>query len=159
MIALMMIDALSKSKYFIWKISACNCNPEGSNGITCDDKGRCSCKAQAFDDKCEITSWSEDCCTSIEVYYDTPNIEYSYTSIYGFYEIQYDLINGRFWYKNDGRSIWWDGIDDWRLGLTDVKGSNRGYFKGSNCHTVLNWSVGVIFGGKNCIHIGHNELK
>ena len=54
-------------------------------------------------------------------------MEYSYSSIYGFYEKQDDLINGRTWYKNDGRSIWWDGIDDWKLGKTIVKGSMKGY--------------------------------
>ena len=36
------------------KISACNCNGDGSNGITCNDNGRCSCKANIINDKCNV---------------------------------------------------------------------------------------------------------
>ena len=39
--------------YFIFQISACNCNGDGSNGITCDDSGVCSCKANIINDKCD----------------------------------------------------------------------------------------------------------
>ena len=61
------------------------------------------------------------------MYYTGP-LEYTLNSIYGYYVRQEDLINGRPWYKNDGRSIWWDGKNDvWRLGQTTKKGSNYGY--------------------------------
>ena len=38
---------------FCFQFSACNCNVEGSNGITCDDDGICSCKANIINDKCD----------------------------------------------------------------------------------------------------------
>ena len=60
------------------------------------------------------------------MYYTGP-LEYTYTSIYGYYVRQEDLINGRPWYKNDGRSIWWDDeYDDWKLGKTTSKGTSNG---------------------------------
>ena len=37
----------------LFQFSACNCNAEGSNGITCDDSGVCSCKANIVNDKCD----------------------------------------------------------------------------------------------------------
>ena len=55
-------------------------------------------------------------------------MEYTYASIYGYYVRQEDLIHGRPWYKNYGKSIWWDDeYDKWRLGLTTGKGSSKGY--------------------------------
>ena len=37
-----------------FSISACNCNGDGSNDITCDDNGICkSCKANIINDKCD----------------------------------------------------------------------------------------------------------
>ena len=39
-----------------------------------------------------------------------------------------NLIDGRPWYKNDDRSIWWyDEGDRWMLGITTSKGSAKGY--------------------------------
>ena len=35
------------------QISACNCNGEGSNGITCNGNGICSCKANIINAKCD----------------------------------------------------------------------------------------------------------
>ena len=37
----------------LFQFSACNCNAEGSNGITCDDNGVCTCKANIINDKCD----------------------------------------------------------------------------------------------------------
>ena len=36
--------------HFIFK--ACNCNGNGSTGIICDDNGKCNCKANYINDKC-----------------------------------------------------------------------------------------------------------
>ena len=48
-------------------------------------------------------------------------MEYTFTSIYGYYIRQEKLINGRPWYKNDGRSIWWDDkTDRWKLFRTGL---------------------------------------
>ena len=61
------------------------------------------------------------------MYYNGP-LEYTYTSIYGYYVRQQNLINGRSWYKNDGRSIWLDGEENyWIFGQTADKGSSSGY--------------------------------
>ena len=68
-----------------------------------------------------------ECCDSIQVFYGTTNLENTYTNIYGYYVRQEDLINGRKWYKNVGKSIWWDGINDWWIGDTTDKGSELGY--------------------------------
>ena len=55
-------------------------------------------------------------------------MEYTFTSIYGYYYRQENLFNGRSWYKNDGRSIWWDGEENyWMLGQTTDKGGLDGY--------------------------------
>ena len=53
-------------------------------------------------------------------------MQYTDTSIYGYYVRQESLINGRPWYKNNVQSIWWDDTDKgscsinhcWRLGVT-----------------------------------------
>ena len=68
-----------------------------------------------------------ECCDLIQVFYGSTNQEYTYANIYGYYVRQEDLINGRAWYKNEGRSIWWDGTDDWMIGLTTEKGGTSGY--------------------------------
>ena len=38
---------------FFFHFSACNCDAEGSNGITCDASGNCSCKDNIINDKCD----------------------------------------------------------------------------------------------------------
>ena len=88
-----------------------------------------------------------NCCDSIEVYYDGP-LKYTFRSIYGYYVRQEDLINGRSWYKNDGRSIWWDGKNNnWKLGSTTKKGSSSGFAKLDNDGRCLpkipnqNWKI------------------
>ena len=74
-----------------------------------------------------LLSTFSDCCDSLEVYYSGP-LEYTYSSIYGYYVRQEELIHGRPWYKNDARSIYWDAKnDDWKLGLTTNKGSSSSY--------------------------------
>ena len=61
------------------------------------------------------------------MYHNGP-LEYTQSSIYGYYVRQQYLINGRPWYKNDGRSIWWDDkFDNWKLGITTEKGSSNSY--------------------------------
>ena len=72
-----------------------------------------------------LSFFFSDCCDSIEVYYTGP-LEYTHTSIYGYYVRQEDLINERPWYKNDGRSIWWDS-NSWSLGKTTTKGGSDSY--------------------------------
>ena len=78
-----------------------------------------------------------ECCDLIQVFYGSTNQEYTYANIYGYYVRQEDLINGRAWYKNEGRSIWWDGIDTWYIGWTTNKGSKLGYAKMRNNGSCL----------------------
>ena len=77
-------------------------------------------------------------------------MEYTYESVYGYYVRQEDLINGRPWYKNDGRSIWWDGKNNsWNLGHTTDKGSSKALAKLDNDGRCLpkipnqNWKLGA----------------
>ena len=42
---------LESPKYHFFK--ACNCNGDGSTGIICDDNGKCNCKANYMNDKCD----------------------------------------------------------------------------------------------------------
>ena len=87
-----------------------------------------------------IVSNFSECCDSIYINRDV-NIQrlnlyrnqytygevYTYESIYGYYVRQEDLIRGRPWYKNDGRSIWWSNEKKWMLGTTYNKGSSVGF--------------------------------
>ena len=72
---------------------------------------------------------STECCESIEVYYNSTEEAKFYTgkSIYGVYLRQTNKTNGRYWYRNDARSIWWDGNDYWYIGRTDDLGRREGY--------------------------------
>ena len=92
-----------------------------------------------------------ECCESLKVYYDTDEVEYTYRSIYGFYIKQNNKTNGRNWYRNDARSIWWDGIDDWWIGLTDALGEARGYAylkKDGSCLPEISDTSWKLYDGK-----------
>ena len=39
--------------FFIFQISACGCNTQGSNGNSCSPNGVCSCKANIIGSKCD----------------------------------------------------------------------------------------------------------
>ena len=57
-------------------------------------------------------------------------MEYTVESIYGSYVQQNNKTNGRNWYRNDARAIWWDGNNDWFIGNihnNDRLGGNAGY--------------------------------
>ena len=97
-----------------------------------------------------IQSTFSVCCDSLEVYYNGP-LEYTYESIYGYYVRQEDLINGRPWYKNDGRSIWWDGKNNnWKLGSTTKKGRVQ--------VDLLNWIMMVDVFQEYLIKLGNGEM-
>ena len=97
-----------------------------------------------FEEKNKINS----CCKSFEVYYDTPEVEYTHTSIYGFYVLQNNKTNGRNWYRNDVRSIWWDGNHRWVIGNTEDLGGEIGHVKlrkYESCFPEIsdtNWELG-----------------
>ena len=52
-------------------------------------------------------------------------MKYTYTSIYGFYVQQSNKKNGRNWYRNNVRAIWWNG--GWFIGPSKHAGSKGGY--------------------------------
>ena len=101
-----------------------------------------------------------DCCDSWEVFYNGP-LEYTHTSIYGFYVRQENLINGRPWYQNDARSIWWLETGSWALGITTAVGAPGGFAFLRNIEICLpkisnpQWSLfigsGNIEGGDNLL--------
>ena len=67
------------------------------------------------------------CKKGVEVYYATPNQEYWYEpGIYGNYEKQLQLVNGRAHFKKGNFGIWWDGEEKWTIGLEGNKGTNTG---------------------------------
>merc|ERR1719225_1514699 len=66
-------------------------------------------------------------CESIEVYHNGP-LEYTHKSIYGYYVRQENVINERPWFKNNGKSIWWD-TKYWRLGWTNRTGGQLSHAK------------------------------
>merc|ERR1712156_1311139 len=92
-----------------------------------------------------------DCdCAYIEVYHYDP-LEYTHTSIYGYYVSQEDLINERPWFKNNGKSIWWD-TKYWRLGWTNRKGGERSHAKLYNneiCLTKTSDQEWKLYDGNN----------
>ena len=67
--------------------------------------------------KTRMSEFSE-CCDSLEVYHNGP-LEFTNSSIYGYYVKQKSLSYGVPWFKNGGKSIWWDWDGQrWNLGLT-----------------------------------------
>ena len=66
----------------------------------------------------------------ISVYYDTETNEYTYEpGIFGIYNLQATLINGRKYYKKNKYAISWDGLSRWFISLDIHKGKSVGYAK------------------------------
>merc|ERR1712141_379012 len=62
----------------------------------------------------------------IEVFYNTPTREYTYAPrIYGHYQLQSEMVNGRVYFKKGTKAIWWDdGNGKWRVGYDSKKGTD-----------------------------------
>ena len=69
------------------------------------------------------------CQDGIEAYYETETKQYTYASIYGYYELQPGDVNGRPYFKMGTKGLWWDGIHQWRIGKDSNKGQSIGYAK------------------------------
>ena len=84
---------------------------------------------------------------SISIYYGTEINEYTHRpGIFGIYNLQADLINGRKYYKNGKYAISWDGERDWYLGLNETeKGKSVGYAHlkkdVQNLHNTTDWML------------------
>ena len=74
-------------------------------------------------------------------------MEYTRNSIYGFYVQQNNKTNGRNWYRNDARAIWWDGNYDWVIGTPNGLGETGGFAyltKDGSCLSKIsdtNWKL------------------
>ena len=68
----------------------------------------------------------------------------AYTSIYGHYELQPDDVNGRPYFRQESKGIYWDGIDKWWIGADSSKGQPIGlayYEKDVFCpHQLTEWN-------------------
>ena len=113
-----------------------------------------------------------ECCKSLEVYHNASRGRASrrmtrrgyseYTNIYGFYIQQNNKTNERNWYKNDARSIWWDGKDDWYIGDTNSLGKTSGYAelkKYGSCLPKISDTNWKLYDGKSWNHAAKNDLK
>ena len=103
-----------------------------------------------------------ECCDSIQVFYGSTNQEYTYANIYGYYVRQEDLINGRAWYKNEGRSIWWDENQGWGIGPTTNKGSILGaaYLRNNgSCLPKISNPEWIMLNGSSWHLAGSQDMK
>ena len=96
----------------------------------------------------------------IEVFSKTSMREYTYApQIYGHYQLQSGIVNGRVYFKKGEYAIWWDGANNWNIGLNSSKGSNRHFSYFTNdvlCpHQIKEWN-GELFDGEE--HICSGEL-
>jgi len=105
--------------------------------------------------KCSIRVPCKECPkgNGIEVFYNTPTQEYTYApEIYGHYQLQSEMVNGRVYFKKGDHAIWWgDGNGKWRVGHVSGKGTTKctGYFiKDVLCpHQITEWD-GTLTHGK-----------
>ena len=108
-----------------------------------------------------LISALSDCCDSFEVFHNGP-LEYAIYSIYGFFVRQEDLIQGRPWYQNDARSIWWTQQDGfWVLGDTSEVGQLLGIaflFDDEICLPKISNQQWELFDGSNFIEAGNNLI-
>ena len=83
---------------------------------------------------------------SLSIYYDTETNEYTYApEIFGIYNLQATLINGRKYYKKDEYAISWNGDAFWYISLNKYKGKSRGYAElekdVQNLHNTIDWKL------------------
>ena len=114
------------------------------------------------------------CQDGIEAYYETETKQYTYASIYGYYELQPGDVNGRPYFKMGTKGLWWDGIHQWRIGKDSSKGQSNGfayYAKDVFCpHQLTEWNWVIQDGynwryaekdlGISCkyIYVKHNQI-
>ena len=90
-------------------------------------------------------------------------MEYTVDSIYGSYVQQNNKTNGRNWYRNDARAIWWDGVDKWWIGQTKWVDDNDGGYaylkKDGSCLPKISDTNWELWNGKSWDDAGKNYLK
>ena len=83
---------------------------------------------------------------SISINFDTKTNEYTYQpAIFGFYQLQDKLINGRKYYKSHDFAISWDGDSNWHISYDENKGKPRGFAfltrDVQNLHNTTDWML------------------
>ena len=63
------------------------------------------------------------CQDGLQVNFATETQQYTYVPIYGHYELQPNIVNGRSYFKMGSYGLWWDGNGLWWIGLD---GNNKG---------------------------------
>ena len=109
--------------------------------------------------KCYVNNFTEPCkeCpngTGIEVFHYKIARKYTeHVAIYGHYQLQSELINGRAYFKSRPTSkyaIWWDGTDSWNIGFESKIGTKScfGYFvQDVLCpHQIKEWNGMLNYG-------------
>ena len=66
----------------------------------------------------------------ISIYYGTEKNEYTYQpQIFGIYNLQAELVNGRNYYENENHGIWFTKYFEWVIGYSSKKGQAIGFAK------------------------------
>ena len=64
----------------------------------------------------------------ISIYYGTEKNEFTYApEIFGIYDLQAELVNGRNYYEKGLDGIWFTKYGEWMIGFSSKKGHNIGY--------------------------------
>ena len=67
------------------------------------------------------------CQDGLQVYFATETQQYTYVPIYGHYELQPNDVNGRPYFRKDYFGFYWNGINQWWIGLDSNNGQSAGY--------------------------------
>ena len=66
----------------------------------------------------------------ISIHYDSEKNEYTYKpEIFGIYNLQAELVNGRNYYENENYGIWFTNCFEWVIGYSSKKGQAIGFAK------------------------------
>ena len=66
------------------------------------------------------------CQDGLQIYLATETPQYNYDTIYGYYELQPNDVNGRPYFKMGSNGLWWNDIDQWWIGPNSEKGQSFG---------------------------------
>ena len=67
------------------------------------------------------------CQDGLQVYFATETQQYTYTPIYGHYELQPNDVNGRPYFKMSTFGFWYDGLGNWWISANVVVGQSFGF--------------------------------
>ena len=106
-------------------------------------------------ESCELNH----CQDGIQVYFGTETQQYTSIPLYGHYELDPNLVNGRPFFKMDSYGFWWDGIENWWIGPDSNIGQSYGfayYEKDVYCPSLLSEFEWVIWDGSSYIQAGNH---